>query len=410
MRILMVSQFFPPVIGGEERIVEALSVGLSRRGHRVVVATLQCGDLPAEDLVDGVSVHRIRGAAQRCGPLYSDPARPHAPPVPDPLLTRELFRLIRRERPDVIHGHNWMTHSLFPLRRRLRSPLVLSLHDHSLICATRRFVHGGKSCSGPAPLKCVACASGHYGPVKGVPVAVASRLMQPLVLSAVDMFLPVSHAVARRARLADAGARWRVLPNFVNGDAPPGESEDGPAGLPEDGFTLFVGDMTRDKGVELLLDAYAGLEGVPPLVLIGRPSSPRLAPPPPNVVVLGPRVHDEVMQAWRRCGVGVIPSITEEAFGLAALEAMAAGRPVVAANHGGLAELVADGKSGLLVPPGDRVALRDALDRLHHDAPLRERLGAGASRHARGFTPAAVLPQLEDVYRELIAAGNGDVP
>ena len=95
---------------------------------------------------------------------------------------------------------------------------------------------------------------------------------------------------------------------------------------------------------------------------------------------------------------------TEEAFGLVALEAMAAGRPVIAADHGGLQEIVANGETGLLVAPGDADALRDALRRLHSDPDLRARMGAAAIQRVKRFTPARVVPELEDVYGQLTEA------
>jgi glycosyltransferase involved in cell wall biosynthesis len=406
MRILMLSQFFRPVIGGEERMVETMSVELARRGHQVALATLNTAQQPRHEAYRGVGVYRVTGAAQRMPSLYRDAERPHAPPVPDPLLMRDLLAVIRRERPDVMHGHNWLANSAMPLARLLGIPFVLSLHDYGLVCATHRFVHGGEPCRGPALVRCSGCASRHYGAVKGRPVALATRAMRPIVLSAVDMFLPVSHAVARRTRLAELNAPWRVVPDFLPSE-PADAVDEPPAGLPPDGFTLFVGDLSVDKGIDVLLEAYGSLDGAPPLVLIGRRLSPQVDVPRENVVVLGPRPHSEVAAAWRRCGLGVIPSITEESFGLVALEAMAAGRPLIASRHGGLPEVVADGKTGLLVKPGDVGALREALCLLLSDPDARARMGQAALEHASRFSPAAVVPQLEDVYRLVGAPGPG---
>jgi glycosyltransferase involved in cell wall biosynthesis len=401
VRILMLAQFFRPVIGGEERMVETMSVELARRGHRVAVATLKSAEQPWHEACGDVDVYRMAGAVHRFPGLYSDRDRPHAPPVPDPLVMRSLAAVIRRERPDILHGHNWLANSAMPLKRLFGIPLVLSLHDYGLVCATRRLVHGGKPCSGPGLVKCTACGSRHYGAVKGTSVALSIRAMRPVALSSVDLFLPVSRAVARRMRLAEIGARWEVLPNFLP-EQPTLRAPAAPAGLPPDGFTLFVGDLSPDKGIDVLLDAYRGLPCAPPLVLIGRPLSSRLASPLGNVVVLGPRPHSEVAAAWQRCGVGVIPSITEESFGLVALEAMAAGKPVIASGHGGLPEVVADGKTGLLVNPGDVGALHRALRLLLADPGLCTRMGRAAIDRVKHFTPAAVVPQLEDVYRRLM--------
>jgi glycosyltransferase involved in cell wall biosynthesis len=97
--------------------------------------------------------------------------------------------------------------------------------------------------------------------------------------------------------------------------------------------------------------------------------------------------------------VAVVPSIWPEPFGLVALEAMAAGRPVIASAAGALPEILGDGKAGVLVPPGDPGALRAALERLLGDPALRQRLADQAARRAREFGADAVVPRVEAAYR-----------
>lgn len=90
-------------------------------------------------------------------------------------------------------------------------------------------------------------------------------------------------------------------------------------------------------------------------------------------------------------------------MGVAALEALAASRPVVASRVGGLAHLVVDGACGLLVPPEDEAALRDALARLRDDPALRARLGeAGPLRVDQGFRPEQYVDRHLEVYRALL--------
>ncbi len=84
VRILMLSQFYPPIIGGEERHVRTLSAELHARGHEVAVATLWHDDLPEFEVESGVRIYRIRGLFQRIPGIYSERERPHAPPLPDP--------------------------------------------------------------------------------------------------------------------------------------------------------------------------------------------------------------------------------------------------------------------------------------------------------------------------------------
>jgi glycosyltransferase involved in cell wall biosynthesis len=111
MRILLLAQFFPPDIGGEEQHVFNLANTLADRGHEVAVATQQmAGVLDEEVLPSGVRVHRFATMAMRLPGVYSTDRR-HHPPVPDPLGVRELTRILRRERPDVVHAHNWAVNS-----------------------------------------------------------------------------------------------------------------------------------------------------------------------------------------------------------------------------------------------------------------------------------------------------------
>jgi len=97
MRILLLTQFYPPIIGGEERHVRNLAAALAARGHEVSVATQASRD-DAGSTVDGaVRVHRLRGTLRRLSVLFSDPERPFAPPIPDPEMTLALRAVIARE-------------------------------------------------------------------------------------------------------------------------------------------------------------------------------------------------------------------------------------------------------------------------------------------------------------------------
>lgn len=404
----MLAQFYAPVVGGEERMVESLAVGLRERGHEVAVATLRQPGQDAEELHRGVRIHRLGGLAQRLPFLFSDDGRRFAPPAPDPETVAGLRHVLDAERPDVVHGHNWLAHAYLPLRRRRRAAFVASLHDYSLVCANKRLVRRHAPCQGPGLARCVVCASAQYGLLAGAPVALLTRGGARAQRRAVDRFLPVSHEVAARCGLPAMGVPYEVVPNFLlDGPATANGAHPALGALPAGDVLLYVGDLTRDKGVGTLLEAHAALPERPPLVLIGRPVDPELARARENVTVLGPLPHAAVLAAWQRCAVAVVPSITPETFGLVALEAMAAGRPVVASRAGGLPEVVTDGESGLLVAAGDPHALRDALERLLADGALRRRLGEGAARRARAFTPQAILPRVEGAYERALTAVRG---
>jgi glycosyltransferase involved in cell wall biosynthesis len=113
----------------------------------------------------------------------------------------------------------------------------------------------------------------------------------------------------------------------------------------------------------------------------------------------------DVDDVWAAADVAVVPSTRPEPLGLVAMEAGAAGLPVVASAHGGVAEVVRDGETGLIVPPGDALALASAVRLLADDPGLAARMGAAArERVAEHFGVDRMLAELQDLYDELAAA------
>ena len=408
----MLSQFFAPIVGGEERAVEDLATELAARGHEVAVATLRAEDTPRREEIAGVRVHRVDGLGARLGLLFAESARRHLPPAPDPQVVAGLRLVLSEEKPQVVHAHNWIVHSFLPLKRRSEVPLVLSLHDYSLVCANKRLLRFGSICDGPGPAKCLRCAAAYYGIAKGTLVAGSLMAMAPALRRRVDMYLPVSSAVADALELARRGLPFEVIPNLI-----PERSDDGGQGadpallnrLPAGDFLLFLGDGSADKGVRVLLDAHAMLEDPPPLVFIGRPLALAHEPSRANVHILGTWPHAAALEAVRRCSMLIVPSLVPETFGMVGLEAMTMGRPVVAARLGGLGELVVDGETGMLVPPGHAPALRDAIAALLADPSRREAMGRAGRDRAASYSAREIVPRVERVYR-LLTAADAEAP
>ena len=404
MRVVMLAQFYAPIPGGEERHVQDLSIALAARGHEVAVATLGHEGCAEFEIDRGVRVYRIRGTLQRATWLFKESGRRHVPPVPDPELTWALRHVIARERPDIVHAHNWLVHSFLPLKRGSGAKLVVTLHDYSLLCATKRRTYRGAACDGPGFGKCLGCSRRHYGLAKGSVTVWGNWAMGAIERRAVDLFLSVSRATAAGNGLDDRCKTLQIIPNFVPDDIglPQTDCESYAAQLPADGYLLFVGDLSHEKGVDVLLAAYAGLTNAPPLVLIGRrlPDTPSLLPA--HVIALGSWPHDAVMEAWRRSSMALVPSTWVEPFGIVAIEAMACGRPVIASDIGGLRDIVVDGETGFRVAPGDQVALRQAIGRLLNEPGLRERMGCAGQRKVAEFRASAVVPRIERAYRAVI--------
>ena len=166
---------------------------------------------------------------------------------------------------------------------------------------------------------------------------------------------------------------------------------------------LFVGDVKRDKGVGILLQAYAELQTSMPLVIIGHLCDDVNLPIPPNVHILSDWPHDAVMAAWRRCTFAIVPSIWHDPCPTVAMEAMTVGRPVIASRIGGLSDIIKHQETGILVPPGDVHELRNAMQMLLTHPEHRAYMGKRAQEHVVNFGAKTVVSRIERVYQDVIA-------
>ena len=302
-------------------------------------------------------------------------------------------------------GNAWSLRSVWAIRRELRASAPDLVHLHT----GRANWLGG-------------LAAWYLG----LPALTTRRMDRTVKRNARTRFIysrvvrrAVAISDAVRARLIAGGvprSMIRVITSAVDAEAlfPPlgrAATRD-QAGLASSAsLLLVVAALFRRKGIDVLLDALARLadDGLRPALWIAGegPARPALEKQSRElgldhqVRFLGER--SDVADLLAACDVFVLPS-RQEGLGVAALEAMAAGRPIVATRVGGLAEAVVDGGTGLLVPPDDPAALADALARLLRDPALRARLAAaGPVRIAEGFRTDDLVDAYEDLYFEVLA-------
>ena len=272
-----------------------------------------------------------------------------------PLMLLSMWRAVRRAArgADLVHAHWLLTAAV---ARFAGKPFVVTLHG-----------------------------SGSAGRFSDVELAQRRPRLVRALLRGAGGVICVSETVAIAVR--GAGVDAVVIPNGVRVPDAVGE----PAQPPE---VLYVGRLSPEKNIDTLVAAVGDLN----LVVAGDGPLAHLVPHG-----LGAVPHAEVERLLERATVVVAPC-EREGFGLAVAEAMAFGRPVVAARGGALLELVADGETGLLVEPRDAPALRAAVERLLADAELRERLGEEARRRARErFGWDAVIDRTLAVYERALA-------
>lgn len=369
MHVLQVAWEYPPrLFGGLGRHVEGLTAGLAAAGHRVTVLTPPHDG--AEVAPPGVTVLR---AAPPPAELPADRWLAATLDANAAMAERALTSPIA---PDVLHVHDWMAgHAARVLAPALGVPVVATIH------ATERGRHMGHLPPG---------FSAWIDAQERALVALADRV----VVCAGHMAEHVT------AHLCADPARTTVIPNGVD-PASWQRAAPRPAGrLPR---VVFAGRLEHEKGVHVLLAATRGLPCQ--VVIAGRGSQgPQLRrTAPPGVRFEGHLDQPQLAALLRSAAVAVVPSLYEP-FGLAAVEAMAAGAPLVASDVDGLAEVVTRG-SGLLVPPDDPLALRAAIRRVLEEPSLAGRLRRAGAARAAELSWTAAAEAHAAVYAEVVPTG-----
>ncbi|HSC90719.1 MAG TPA: glycosyltransferase family 4 protein [Gaiellaceae bacterium] len=370
MKVLVVSGIWPPDVGGPASHAPEVAAFLRARGHRVeVVTTAEAAPRPEAYPVHWVSRRRPPGVR-------------HA---------RAAWEVARRARPaDVVYTTGMLGRSAAGARLAGRPYVVKLTADPAFERARRRgLAHGDVDA---------------FARARG-PVPAALRAARDAVLRG------AAHVVCPSAWLRDRAVGWgvpadrvSVLPNPAP-VAVPGEAPRAEAGR----LLAFAGRLTAQKSLEVALEAVARVEGVT-LVLAGdgpeRAALERRASElglRSRVRFLGAAPRDEVLALFRSADASLLSSSWEN-FPHGVVESLAVGTPVLATRTGGVAEVVEDGRNGLLVEPGDPEALAEAVRRFFGDAELRSRLRAAAAPSVAAYAPERVYGRLEEI---LAAAARG---
>ena len=401
MKICLVSNLYPPHIhGGAEIYVGRLAQALAQ-DHQVVVITTEPGSHLAptrEFSSDGVVTYRL-------APINVA----HLTTLPNRLLPQAAFRAIDlyhpqiaatmrdimvRERPQVVHVHNWVGISLAAVLASVsagsfdRVPVAMTLHDYGLCCVYADLRHpDGAGC---APR--FACR-------------VMTAINRPLTNRVGLVVSPSEYVLeTHRQRGFFAGAEQAVFVNGIAPDLAPAERR------PKETFdVLFLGRVQSYKGPEVLIRAFRRLsEPTLRLHIAGTgpslASCQALAAGDPRIRFHGFVQNDALRALMDLADCAVLPSLWPENAPVSIQEAFQAGPVVVASRIGGIPEMVRDGVNGLLVEPGDELGIGAAIERLRQSPELTSRLRVEAARTARLYDMAFHTAHLTEAYGRLISA------
>lgn len=353
MKILQINKFYYPAGGADHSMLE-LSRALEERGHTVVPFAMQHPkNLPTEwsrffpSFVETEQITSLVSMLKTLGRmLYSREAQ------------KKLEELLAVFTPDVAHVHN-IYHQLSPsILRTLakhKIPIVMTVHDHKLVSPLYALIPEAAT-NIEHPLRHLATvlrARAFKNSFRAsLAVVLETALHRGLNLYG-NVQTYIVPSICMRDLLLRAGypkSRIRVIPHGV--ELPPRSVH------PRGEQFLFVGRLKSEKGCDLLLEAATKAPAMSIFIIGTGPDEEKMKAfvrdhGLTNVRFLGALPHERVLEEMRRARAVVAPSRTLEPFGLAALEALAAGAPVIAARIGALPEIVADQQTGLLFTPND---------------------------------------------------------
>ena len=388
MKILQIHNKYRPAWGGEDTVVQLEADLLRRHGHEVDCLSVWTGEL------NGAGVARLLAAA--LGTTWS--FRGYS----------AVKKAIRRHSPDILHVHNTfplLSPSIFWAAAHEGVPVVQTLHNFRLTCANALLLRKGEPCQ-----KCV----GHfpwpalrhrcYRQSFWQTVAVASTNVVHRWLSTFQTKVHAYIALTEFSReiLVRSGLphdRIFVKPNFNLDPGAPVNSR-----RPR---IVFAGEITRPKGVHLLLEAWSSLAPAGyQLMMLGdgpdRAELERRHSGDSGVLWCGVQSREKVIETVGTSRWLVLPSLAYENFPMSVLEALSVGTPVIVPDHGAFAAMVSDTKEGLFFSPREATSLARTLRRALHatETDWAQWSSNARDRYLREYTDQANYPQLMSIYRQ----------
>jgi glycosyltransferase involved in cell wall biosynthesis len=338
--MIIANNYFPNLIGGAEKAAQMLAEGLPEKDFTPIVVALSQENAMRQ--MNGVRIYYV-GIKNLYLPFHGNNQKPsflrkflwHALDCVNPFMGRQVGEILNRERPDLVNTHNLAGFSVSTWKavKAKRIPLVHTLQDYYLLCLNASLFHRGKNCDN----LCWHCR----------PFAFPKRRLSHLV----DGVVGVSHFILRRHVAEGYFQRARKI---VIENPAPEEKRKVKSSQKSPMRFGYLGRLAQYKGVEILLSSFSQIDpGKATLCLAGAGESDYVKKlqscyASSNITFLGFTPTEKFFQG---IDVLIVPSLWHDPNPLVVLEALAWGRPVIAARRGGIPETVEEGITGFLFDP-----------------------------------------------------------
>ena len=410
MKILLVHNYYgSSAPSGENKVFEAEKAMLEKHGHEVAVYTRH-----SDEIRNGNAIARLLGKIK--GALCT---------IGNPFAARVVTKKCKEFKPDVVHFHNTFP-LISPLAVRAASKyaqVVMTLHNYRMTCAAGVPTRDGKVCSLCLDKKCAwdgvkhRCYRGSL--LATLPLALNIAIYRNLLPKWVSRFIVLSDFQKRKmVEYAWPEHKIAVKGNFVVGMREEMRDEIGgmrtsPASLiphlsphiPKKDQIVYVGRLSKEKGVETLINAFKRFGGKTKLVIVGdgvdRVKLEELAKGL-DVEFAGLKPVKEVRRLMSESKATILPSEWWETFGLTVVESMLEGTPVVTSNRGALPEIVQEGLFGEVFEAGNAEACAAAIKRLLSRPDYDEMCAAVRHEAETKYSEEANYKRLMEIYKEVV--------
>ncbi len=400
MKIVFANKYFF-VKGGAERYLFDLRELLESHGNEVIPFAMKDErnlKTPWEKyFVSAVQTERVRlsldGLKTAGRMLYSFEAK------------RKFGRLLDASMPQVVHVHNiyhQISPSILSEARKRGIPVVMTAHDYKLVAPNYSLFHDGAVCERTKPAKYWSAFT--HRCIKGSAAASALAAMEMTLHGALGLYRDnIGKIIAPSRFMQKLLAEYGISADKIVHVPHPVDAK---AWRPVRGgnYALYVGRLSEEKGVDVLIRAAARRKDIPVHVVGSGPDEARLRGlakqvKAANVIFRGWMSGGDLRTEYAGARFLAVPSVWYEAFGLIVLEAYAAGKPVVASNIGGLGELVRHGETGLLASAGNAKDLAEKMGALWDAPEAAADMGfAGRAWVESDFTPEEHYRRIMEVY------------